>query len=113
MSDCFAFMGETERSELTKIEPIWGPVERYSLAEKASSAAAAKTTLPDAAIQRDIWQYPPAEIPELRTMRGADMIFQQPGQPPQPANNNPETAPPGAPAPTPEEPGGALGLAAS
>ena len=102
MADCFVFMGDEERADTTQLEAIWGPVERYSLAEKASAASQAKTTLPDQAIQRDIWQYPPAEIPYLRTMKAADMMFQQPGQPPRPG-----TAPGAPPERARFDPGGA------
>ena len=80
MATCFAFMGDKVRADVTQIEPVWGPVERYSLSEKADAASKAKTTLPDEAIQRDIWQYEPAEIPNLRSMRGADLLFQTPSQ---------------------------------
>lgn len=78
MATCFAFMGDTVRADVTQIEPIWGPVERYSLSERADAASKAKTTLPDAAIQTDIWQYAPADVPVLRAMRGADLLFQAP-----------------------------------
>lgn len=78
MSNCFAFMGDEARAVVTQIEPIWGPTERFSLSEKASAASQAKTTLPDSAIQTDIWQYAPADVPVLRAMRGADLLFQAP-----------------------------------
>lgn len=78
LANCFAFMGDAARADVTQIEPIWGPVERFSLSEKASAASQARTTLPDAAIQTDIWQYAPAEVPTLRAMRGADLLFQSP-----------------------------------
>ena len=75
---------------MTQIESIWGPTERYSLSEMASAASMAKTTLPDSAIQTDIWQYPPSKVAELRAARGAELIFQAPGTtlapvPPSPA----------------------------
>ncbi len=93
MAMCFAFMGDTKRSKPEDIEPIWGPSERYSLAEKADAASKAGTTLPNEAIQRDIWQYDPAEIPNLRIMRGRDFLTVggQP-QPPAPAPT-PQPAP--------------------
>ena len=74
----FAFMGDDARSDPTGVEPIWGPTERYSLAEKADAASKASTSLPVEAIQTDIWQYPPAEIPNLQAMRGRDVLFQIP-----------------------------------
>lgn len=74
MATCFAFMGDTDRAKPSEIEPIWGPSERYSLAEKADAASKAPQSLPLEAIQRDIWQYDPAEIPNLRQMRGRDFL---------------------------------------
>lgn len=87
MATCFAFMGDEQRAVVTQIEPIWGPAERYSLSERADAASKAKTTLPDTAIQTDIWQYAPADVPVLRAMRGADLLFQAPvaAQPAPPA----------------------------
>lgn len=78
MSICFAFMGDEKRADVVQIEPIWGPVERYSLSEKASAASQATTSLPVEAIQRDIWQYPPAEVIDLRQMSARDLIFRTP-----------------------------------
>jgi hypothetical protein len=80
MATAFAFMGDTERADVTKLKPIWGPVERFSLSERADAASKAVTTLPRAAIQTDIWQYPPAEVARLRQQAGADLL----GQPTQP-----------------------------
>lgn len=81
MSNCFAFMGDTDRADVVQIEPIWGPVERYSLSEKASAASQAGTSLPTEAIQRDIWQYPPAEVTDLRQMAARDLLFRTPAAP--------------------------------
>lgn len=75
MSLAFAFEGDTERADLSQIEPQWGPIERHSLEQRAQAASQAGTTLPVEVIQRDIWQYDPAEIPEIRKLRGRDMIF--------------------------------------
>ncbi len=77
----FEFEGDTERADVTQIETIWGPLERYSLAQKSDAASKAGDSLPTEAIQRDIWQYDPAEIPNLRQMAGRDLLFRQPGQP--------------------------------
>jgi hypothetical protein len=104
MSAAFAFMGDEERADISQIKPIRGPIERFSLTERASAASQAVTTLPREAIQTDIWQYPPAEVARLRQQQGADLLtqpaptngvppvtFQPPGQPPQ-------TGAPGGPA---------------
>lgn len=96
MATCFAFMGDEKRSDVTQIEPIWGPTERYSLAEKGVAAAQAGTSLPREAIQRDIWQYPPAEIPNLRMLSGRDFLMQG-GTPAPPANPAPVASQPAIP----------------
>ena len=81
MSLAFLFQGDAARADVTKIEPLWGPVERFSLAQRSDAAAKAKDSLPVEAIQRDIWQYAPAEIPQLREMRGRDFLYQPPTAP--------------------------------
>lgn len=76
MATAFAFMEDDERGDKTQLEAIWGPSERYSLSERASAASQAGTSLPREAIQRDIWQYDPAEIPNLRQLGGRDLLGQ-------------------------------------
>ena len=92
-----------------KIDALWGPVERYTLSEKADASSKARGLLPDEAIQMDIWQYAPAELPQLRAMRGRDLLFQAPGRTAAP-NQPPAPAPapgvqPVAPPPAPNVPG--------
>lgn len=82
MGMAFEFMGDLRRADATKIEPLWGPIERFTLDEKATAAQKAGSSLPVEAIQTDIWQYPPAELANLRTLRGRDLLFQRPGQAP-------------------------------
>lgn len=81
MSLAFLFGGDDDRADVTRIEPVWGPAERFSLAQKSAAAAQAKDSLPVEAIQRDIWQYAPAEIPVLREMRGRDVYYTAPQAP--------------------------------
>lgn len=81
MSLCFTFANMSERAKREAIEPIWGPVERYSLQEKSNAASQLKGNLPQEAIWTDVLQYPPAEVPNLRTLRGRDLLFQPPGEP--------------------------------
>ena len=76
MSLAFLFGGDAKRSDVEQIEPQFGPIVRYSLTEKSNAASQAKTTLPDEIIQRDIWQYEPAEVQEIRRMRGRDLLNQ-------------------------------------
>ena len=75
MSLCFLGMDDTERSDVTQIESIWGPIERHSLADKSAAASQLKGILPAQAIFTDILGYAPADVPELQKMRAADTIF--------------------------------------
>lgn len=93
MGMAFEFMGDLRRSDATKIEPLWGPIERYTLQEKADASSKSKGTLPDETIWTDVWQYPPAEVANLRTLRGRDLIFQRPGAPAGPPAPGPDPAP--------------------
>lgn len=90
----FEFMGDMQRADRTKIETLWVPAERYTIEQKAQAAQQAKGTLPDEAIWTDIYQYPPAEVANLRTLRGRDMLFVRPGAP---APERPAPAPVGEP----------------
>ena len=76
----FLFQGDQERSDLAQLEPMWAPVVRYSLTEKGSAAAQAATSLPRDIIRRDIWQYDPAEVQEMRNLDGRDLLLGGPGQ---------------------------------
>lgn len=80
-SMAFEFQGMKERADVSKIEVIWGPMERYSLQEKTGAAAAVKGVLPVEVIQTDILQYAPGDVVDrLRPLRGADLLFQAPSQ---------------------------------
>lgn len=97
----FEFQGDTERADVTGIEPLWVPIERYSLQEKTTAAAAVKGILPVEAIEEDILQYAPADVQDrLRSMRAREVLF----LPPAPAAAPVEPAP--AP-PAPQPPAGA------
>lgn len=75
MSHAFAFSGDEARAEIAQLEALWGPIERFSLQQKASAASQLKDILPTEAIYTDVLQYPPAEVPNLRVMRGRDMLY--------------------------------------
>lgn len=105
MSRAFAYMKDATRkdaaeyaarSEVTQIEAIWGPTERYSLQQKASAAAQLNgqggPVLPKEAIWTDVMQYPPAAVADLRTMQGKDRAY----DPPAPAGQQQRTTPPAA-----------------
>lgn len=74
MSYAFLFQGDSARADVTEIDAQWAPVVRHSLAEKGSAAAQAKDSLPIEVIRRDIWQYEPSEVQEMRIMDGRDLI---------------------------------------
>lgn len=76
----FAFMGDEERAQQSQVEPIWMPIERFSLTEKASAGAQAQAFMPVERIWTDIMQYPPAEVAELRRMQGRDRLVGRLGQ---------------------------------
>jgi hypothetical protein len=76
MAMVFAFMGDTERADVTKIETdLWGPVERFTLEAKADAASKVKGIMPTEAIWTDVLQY---RRPRSRTCgrwRGRDLLF--------------------------------------
>lgn len=76
MALCFLAMGERERADVSQIETLWQPAERYSLTEKASAASQLKGILPFEAIATDILQYPPDAVVRLSAQRSADLLFQ-------------------------------------
>lgn len=120
ISTAFAFMAEAdansddredyeERAQKAGIKTVYDPLRSYSLSEMADASSKAGNALPLDAIRRDIWQYAPDELAELRTMDGRDLLrlggvsaggqqgpvplaptFQRPGQPPaQPPSDAP------------------------
>lgn len=99
MSLAFEFQGDKARAEVTKIIPMWDPIQRFSLTEMASAASQLKGILPNEAIRRDVLQYSPAEVIELRTLDGADFLLT--AQPPAPPRAVPGPAPEPTPAPVP------------
>jgi hypothetical protein len=68
-----------------EVDVRWAPFERYSLSQRSDAARAAKETgVPQEAIYTDFWQVSPETAQRYKRQRGADLLFQQPGQPPQP-----------------------------
>jgi hypothetical protein len=76
MALAFRFMGDDARADVSQIETLWEPAERFSLTEKASAAAQVKGTLPTEAIYTDILQYPPDAVPRLNAQRAGDLLYQ-------------------------------------
>lgn len=84
MSKCFTAMGDQQRADVTQLESVFGPIERFSLAQRSDAAAKQKGITPQEAIWTDVLQYRPADVPRLRTLAGRELLFQVPGQPPAP-----------------------------
>lgn len=104
IATAFAFMEDETRADVTQLQGIWGPIERYGLQEKATAASAAKGTLPLEQILTDIWQYPPAEVPAIMRKLAADQLIGALSAPPRPAPGQP--APAGLAPPAPDLGGG-------
>lgn len=76
MARAFRYQGDSSRADVTQIETLWGPIERYSLGQRADAANKVRGVVPTEAVWTDILQYPPAEVGNLRTLRGRDMLYQ-------------------------------------
>lgn len=94
-----------QKESRSGILPIWGPAQRYSMTEKSQGASQVQRVLPLEAIWKDVLQYDPAEIPNLRAQMGRSLLMmaalngavpgQQPGgQPALPAGPSDNQPPP-------------------
>jgi hypothetical protein len=90
----FEYMGDDTRSDPSKVQVHFLPVQRYSLAEKGAASAQA-VALPFETLLREVWQFSPPQIREALTQRSADMVLQQ-QQAILAAKLNPPTPPPPA-----------------
>jgi hypothetical protein len=75
MSLAFAFTGDTERADLSKLIVDWQPAERYSLSERAQ-ADSLSLSLPAAQKYRLIWGMSPDEVQIALAQRSADQLLQ-------------------------------------
>ena len=83
MSMAFEFQGMTDRADVSQLECIWGPAERYSLQEKTTAAASVRGVVPNEAILTDILQYAPADVVDrLRSLRSRDALYSAVPAPP-------------------------------
>jgi len=57
-------------------QPMWAPVERLSLAERASSASQLRQIVPVETIWTEVMQFPSSMVPALQTQRADDMVLQ-------------------------------------
>lgn len=86
MGLAFLFENDAARADVRKIEPIWGPLERHSLSEKADAVNKIGDRLPEEAIWTDVLQYSPAEVVErLRPLRAKQRLYAPRGTTPAPA----------------------------
>lgn len=73
----YLFSGDAERADLGTLQPMWDPIERYSLAEMANASAQATTALPWETLMERVWQLSPEELQRAKTQRSADMVVAQ------------------------------------
>jgi hypothetical protein len=76
MSMAFLFQGDEVRAKLSSLEPLWAPVERYGLAERASASAQA-VALPWETLMEQVWQLTPEQLARARTQRTDDQVLAQ------------------------------------
>ena len=74
MSLMFKYMGDTVRSELLDLEPLWHSPERYSLSERADANSKFQD-LPFNSRMTLVGQFSPAEIAEMEVERAGEAIL--------------------------------------
>lgn len=72
LSVAFEFMGDKARADITQLEPMWAPTERFDLTDMAE--ADSKSSLPKAEKWTRIWGYDPSDVARLRILEGADLL---------------------------------------
>jgi hypothetical protein len=72
MSLIFETMGDATRADVSKIETIWAPIERLSLAERYSAASQASNILPQRTIWREVLKLSPREMQQAEDDQAAD-----------------------------------------
>lgn len=76
MATAFRVMGDQQRAEVTKIETIWQPAERYGLAERYDAAVKAVSAgEPWGSIGQNILQYTPEEMEWIDQQRLDDLLL--------------------------------------
>ena len=71
----FEYMGDTERSDPSKVEVVFLPAERYSLSEMAMASQQAATVLPFESILEAVWQMSPQQISAAKSQRSEDLVL--------------------------------------
>lgn len=73
----YLMTGDTTRASLAELDPIWAPVERYSLAEMGAAAAQTITSLPWETQMEIVFQMSPEQLARAKSQRSVDMVVAQ------------------------------------
>jgi hypothetical protein len=76
LSMAFLFSGDDDRADLDALQPIWSPVERYSLSEQAA-ADQQGISLPWESKMERIYQLTPEELARAKAQRQDDQVLAQ------------------------------------
>lgn len=74
MAHAFRFAGDEARANLLTMEPLWRPVERFSLIERSQASSQAQD-VPWRTRMTDIWQFSPDKVAEMETERAGDALL--------------------------------------
>lgn len=76
MSRIFTVMGDVERADLSKIQPLWASPERLSMAEKADAATKVKDLIPWRSLMKLIFDFDPQTIERMFSEREEEQLAQ-------------------------------------
>jgi hypothetical protein len=65
---------QADRADITGLEPLWAPTERYSLAEMAQ-ASSLGVALPWETLMEKVWQLSPEELARAQAQRAGDALL--------------------------------------
>lgn len=72
----FLFQGDKERSDVSQIEAMFGPLELLSLQEKSSAAVNLKDILPWKVLLTDVLQYEPGDVADrVEPLRMQELLY--------------------------------------
>lgn len=73
----YLMVNDATRAPLGELDPIWAPVERFSLAEMAAASAQSATSLPWETQMERVWQMGPEELARAKSQRSVDEVVAQ------------------------------------
>ena len=73
--------GDELRTDPTKIQTLWAPIQRFSVTEKAQAASQLKGVWPRARIATDVMQARPSEVPQILADLTEDQMLYEQQQP--------------------------------